>query len=52
MVFGTAAWKLIPEMGPDVLALVENRAVTLTTLGLEASAVGVKVRVRPEEGDV
>lgn len=52
MVFGTAAWKFMPVIGPEVLALVEKRAVTLTTFGFEASLLGVNARVRPEAGDV
>ena len=43
---------MIPDIGPEVFELVENRAVTFTTLGFEASFVGENVSTRPEVGDV
>lgn len=52
IVFGTAAWKFMPVIGPEVIPLVENRAVTLTTFGFVASLLGVNASVRPDDGDV
>ena len=42
----------MPVIGPEVLALVEKRAVILTTLGFEASFTGENVIVSPEAGEV
>lgn len=52
IVFGTAAWKLMPLMIESVLADVANLVVMLTILGLLASIVGVKEMTRPLMGEV
>ena len=51
MVFGTAAWKLMPESG-DAAVAVENLVVMLTTFGFDASLAGMNAMVRPEMGEV
>lgn len=42
----------MPVIGPEVVSLVENRAVMLTTFAFEGSFEGVKDSLRPEEGEV
>lgn len=42
----------MPVIGPDVLALVENRAVILTMFGFVASLTGENVNVSPDAGEV